>query len=259
MTYLLPFINTKAKIAKEFHFSKYARINSKKEQFFQIIENKYDFLVVLSEEEKQFYNTKKAVVIPNPIEISTDITLADIKNKAKIAAAILRFAPVKQLDKMVAAWEIFHQTNKEWKLFIYGDTQEAYYNEIKKLVEEKNLSSTIIFKGKTNNVYKALEEVSYLLMTSANECFPMVILEANSCGVPVISFDSPTGPRNIISHTIDGILVPLNDSKAFAEQLTILTANDEKRIAMSLKAVENSKKYQLDKIMDIWRTKIIEK
>jgi len=259
MTYLLPYIKTEAKIAKEFHFSKYARVKTKKDQFFQNIENKYDFLIVLSEEEKQFYNSKKAVVIPNPIEVSTDVKVQDIKNKAKIATAILRFAPVKQLDKMVDAWEIFHQNNKDWKLYIYGDTQEAYYEEIKQLVEEKNLANTIIFKGKTNNIYKALEEVRILLMTSANECFPMVILEANSCGVPVISFDSPTGPRNIISHTIDGILVPLNDSAAFAEQLAALAENDEKRIAMSVKAIENSKKYQLDKIMDIWRTKIIEK
>ena len=259
MTYLLPFVKTKAKIAKEFHFSKHARIDTQKDKLFQIIENKYDFLIVLSEEEKQFYNSDKAVVIPNPIEISTAITLQDIKNKERIAAAILRFAPVKQLDKMVAAWEIFHQNEKDWKLFIYGDTQEAYYKEIKQLVEEKKLENTIIFKGKTNNVYKALQEVSILLMTSANECFPMVILEANSCGVPVISFDSPTGPRNIIQNNVDGIIVALNDINVFAKHLTALAANDKMRIEMSIYAVENSKKYQLDKIMDLWKTKIIEK
>lgn len=259
MTYLLPFVNTKAKIIKEFHYSKFDRRQGKKEKFFAKIERKYDFLAVLSEEEKKFYASDNVVIIPNPIEITSRIDTGSLKNKSKIAAAILRFAPVKQIDKMVEIWEIFHQNNKDWQFYIYGDTNEEYYKGIKKLVDEKKLNDTIIFKGKTNNVYKALEEVSLLLMTSANECFPMVILEANSCGVPVISFDSPTGPRNIIKHNVDGLIVPLNNIDIFAEQLGRIANDPEKLYQMSFNAIENSRQYSLDKVMELWKNEIFEK
>ncbi|WP_417558879.1 glycosyltransferase [Mesoflavibacter zeaxanthinifaciens] len=259
MTYLLPFINTKVPIAKEFHFSKYTRTPSKKNEFFEKIESRYDWLIVLSEEEKQFFSSDNVVVIPNPIEVSSNIEIYDLKNKGKVAGAILRFAPVKQLDKMVTAWEMFYQKNRDWKLYVYGNTQEGNFNEIEALVREKKLKETIVFKGKTDNIYKALEEIGVLLMTSANECFPMVILEANSCGVPVVSFDSPTGPRNIINHNIDGVIVPHNDIYALAEQLHEVVNNKERLLKLSRNALINSRLYQLDKIMSIWQTKIIDK
>lgn len=259
MTYLLPFLKTKAKIIKEFHYSKSVRSQSKKERFFQSIENKYDYLVVLSEEEKKFYPSDKVIIIPNPIEKPSLVDGEALRKKSKIAAAILRFAPVKQIDKMVEIWELFYQKNKDWKLFIYGDTNEEYYKGIKKMVDKKKLNNTIIFKGKTDNVYKTLVEVRLLLMTSANECFPMVILEAHSCGVPVISFDSPTGPRNIITHNVDGIIVPLNNIDIFAEQLNGIANDEEKRYQMGIKAIENSRKYQLDQVMNLWKNEIFDK
>ena len=258
MTYLLPFIKTKAKIAKEFHFSKYSKAESKKNKIFELIENRYDYLIVLSEEEKLFYNSENVVVIPNPIEFTSNISEEILKNKGKIAGAILRYAPVKQLDKMVAAWEVFYENNKDWKLYIYGDTNEVYCSEIEAIVNNKNLNNTNIFKGKTNNVYDTLKEIKVLLMTSANECFPMVILEANSCGVPVVSFDSPTGPRNIIKHNEDGIIVPMNDINKFAERLNELIKDEDKLMQMNINAIENSKNYQLDKIMSVWKNKIFD-
>lgn len=259
MTYLLPYLKTKAKIIKEFHYSKSTRLHSKKENFFSKIESKYDYLVVLSAEERKFYPSKNTVIIPNPIAINPHKIDLKIKNNNKIAAAILRFAPVKQLDKMVEVWEKFYKKNLDWKLYLYGDTNEAYCEEIKQLVAEKELLETIIFKGNTEDVYKALEEVNILLMTSANECFPMVILESNSCGVPVISFDSPTGPRNIIHNEIDGFIIPLNNINTFVEKLDKFANNLQMRTQMSVNALKNVENFQLDKIMNIWQTEIFEK
>lgn len=257
MTYVLPFFKNKTKIIKEFHYSKSRRVNTKKEKFFSLIENKYDYLVVLSEEEKTFYSSRNVKVIPNPVTQMPQ-NARSVKEKENIAGAVLRYAPVKQLDKMVNAWELFYQSHKDWKLYIYGATDNVYFEEIRSLVHRKNLENTVIFKGQTADVENALAEIKILLMTSANECFPMVILEANASGVPVVSFDSPTGPRNIIHHNKDGIIVPLNDITVFAEALNQLALDESKLALLSEAAVQNAEKYMIDKVMNMWKKQIFE-
>lgn len=257
MTYILPFLLTKAKIIKEFHYSKYNRINTIKERIFSAIEKRYDYLVVLSPEEKTFYPSKNVRVIPNPVVEFPEVVL-NINEKKNIAGAILRFAPVKQIEKMVEAWELFYQKNENWKLYIYGTSDNEYYEKIFNLVVAKNLVETIIFKGQTDNVIAAFSEIKVLLMTSANECFPMVILEANSCGVPIVSFDSPTGPRNIITHNVDGCIVPLNDIPKFARVLDHLVQDKIKMTTLSENAVITANKYLIDDVMMLWKNVIFE-
>ncbi len=257
MTYIVPFLNTKAKIIKEFHYSKYNRIHTKKEIFFAAIEKLYDYLVVLSREEESYYPSKNVKVIPNPV-VTLPEKIIDINEKQNIAGAVLRFAPVKQIEKMVEAWELFYYKNRDWKLYLYGATGNEYYKKIFNLVAQKNLSETIIFKGQTDNITAAFSEMKVLLMTSANECFPMVILEANSCGVPVVSFDSPTGPRNIITHNKDGLIVPLNDNAKFANELEGLARDGVRLKAMSQHSIITANKYLIDDVMLIWKNTIFE-
>lgn len=257
MTYVLPFLSNNAKIIKEFHYSKSRRVHTKKEKYFSMIEKKYDYLVVLSEEEKTFYSSDNVKVIPNPVTQMPEYSKS-VREKENIAGAILRFAPVKQVDKMVAAWEVFYQSHQDWKLHIYGATDNAYFEEIRSMVHRKNLEQTVIFKGQTNDVENALAEMKILLMTSENECFPMVILEANASGVPVVSFDSPTGPRNIIHQYKDGIIVPLNDIVAFGEALKHLASDEFKLSDLSKAAVQNAEAYIIDRVMNMWKKQIFE-
>lgn len=257
MTYILPFLNAKAKIIKEFHYSKFNRKKTQKEHVFSSIEKKYDYLVVLSEEEKSFYPSNNVKVIPNPV-VELPAVVPNITEKKNIAGAVLRFAPVKQIEKMVEAWGQFYLQNKKWQLHIYGATDNAYYEKIRKLVAEKKLKETIIFKGQIDDVAIAFSTMKILLMTSANECFPMVILEANSFGVPVFSFDSPTGPRNIITNNVDGVIVPLNDIPKFAAKLDHLLQDIIKLKTMSENAVITANNYLIDDVMLLWKNEIFE-
>ena len=255
ITYLLPFIKTKAKIIKEFHFSKYNQKNSFKERIFNFIERKYFRLILLSEEESGFYNLKNKMVIPNPV-IIPKIKIKNISQRSNTAIAILRYAPVKNLESMISVWEKFQIQNPNWQLLIYGTKKGNYFEKIQKLVKEKNLESSIQFKGKTNNVSLELNNAKLLLMTSHQECFPMVILEANACGVPVISFDCPTGPRNIINNNIDGVLVENKNEKRMVNVLNYLAQNQSEIQRLSNGAIKNAKKFELEKVMNIWKSKI---
>jgi len=88
-------------------------------------------------------------------------------------------------------------------------------------------------------------------MTSHNECFPLVLLEAQACGLPIISFDCPHGPRNIINHKT-GVLIPLGDNTLYANQLVSLANNQQKLKIMGVEARNNAYNYGLDKIMRLW-------
>jgi glycosyltransferase involved in cell wall biosynthesis len=254
ITYFLPFLYQKSKIGKEFHFTKFDRVkqNDFKSKILNYIESKYDFLLVLSEEERKFYASKNTVVIPNPIEITSQKPQVNILNNENIALSIGRFAPVKQLEKMIAIWSTFIKNNSTWKLHIFGTTGNEYFKKIEQLVFDNNLQNSVIFKGQSNAIQDEIAKAKVVLMTSEQECFPMVILEANSVGIPVISFDSPTGPRNIIHNNLDGILVEYNNCDSFVNELIDYDKDKNKQQFLSNNAKENAKKYKIDVIMNKW-------
>lgn len=257
VTYFLPFLNRNAKIAKEFHFTKFERSKQKgfKAGIIDWIESRYDFLVVLSDEEATFYPSDNAVVIPNPIELPT-LAETKIDEKENIAVAVVRYAPVKQLEKMIAIWSRFVAKKPNWKLHIFGTTGNEYYKMIAQKAADANLQDSVIFKGQSDSIQKQIGKAKILLMTSEQECFPMVILEANSVGVPVISFDCPTGPRNIIHHKKDGILVDYNNCDSFANELDAFASDVDFQRFLSQNAKKNAGQYAVKKIMDKWNSLI---
>ncbi len=254
VTYFLPFLYRECAICKEFHFTKFERVKRTdfKTRVVNYIESKYDFLIVLSEEEKTFYTSKNVVVIPNPIENSDKMKIANVITNEPIAMAIGRFAPVKQLEKLIVIWSLFIQKNPNWKLHIFGTIGNDYFKKIEHLVLESHLQHSVIFKGQSDAIQNEIANAKIVLMTSEQECFPMVILEANSVGVPVLSFDCPTGPRNIIHHKIDGILVDFNNCDSFANELDAYASDTEWQTTLSKNAKINVEKYNLKSIMNQW-------
>lgn len=256
ITYILPFLKLgKTKIIKEFHFTQYYRQNKGlKQKIFDFIQSKYHTQIVLSPEERKYYKTKNVEVIANPIE-NTEFNIN--QEKTNIASAVCRFAPVKQLESMIKAWSIFtEKDNENWVLKIYGDYNNEYGLEIKKLIDETKMENKILLMGQKNNILKEISNSKVFLMTSHQECFPMVILEAQSVGLPVISFNSPTGPRNIISNYEDGILVEHNNIEKFAEELLNFTRDKKLQNKLEKNSIKNAKKYTIENIMNIWKEKV---
>lgn len=259
--YIMPFLmKGKAKFIQEFHFTRFFRFiqpSTLKIKILEYIEKKIEYLVILSNEEQSFYKSNNTIVIPNPIikkQIKEEIF--SIEKKDNIAITFVRFAPVKQLEQLIDIWYLFTIKQVNWKLHIYGDYNNDYGIKIKKMIQVKGLKNKVLLKGQTNNVYEKLNISKVLLMTSSQECFPMSILEAFSMGVPVISYDSPTGPRNIIDDNINGLLIPLNDKNKFLEKLLEFSYNKSLQKKMSLNALKKAKDFNLDKTMNKWQTNI---
>lgn len=259
VTYFFPFLFSKAKFLKEFHYSQFYLSKNSNSIFNKVekyLESKFDFLVVLSLEEKQFYAHKNVITIPNPINYDFNYK-PNFNNRQQIAMAAGRISEVKRFDVLIDIWAEFVTQNKDWKLEIYGEGDLHYVNKLNKKIERLEVTEYIKIKESIPNLKEKMRTRSLYMMTSSMECFPMVLLEAFSNGLPVISYNCPTGPRNIITNEVDGLLVEMDNKDLFLKKLHEISTNKERRINLAKKGLENSMKFHVDTIMNIWDEKII--
>tara|TARA_R110002049_G_scaffold293219_7_gene478123 strand:- start:9345 stop:10472 length:1128 start_codon:yes stop_codon:yes gene_type:complete len=257
-TYFMPFLVKRIPKIKEFHYSKSIEVEKRKNpkssfkkyflKFADYVETKYDSLVVLNKDEQAYYTSNNTVVIPNPLTFYPE-TKASLQNKIVIAAG--RIAPVKGFDLLIDIWAKIANSRPDWQLHIYGDGPAPYVQQLQQQIDAKNLNKVVFLKGVTTNIKEKMLGASLYAMTSHNECFPLVLLEAQACGLPIIAYDSPHGPRNIVSKKT-GVLVPHYNEEAFSKNLLQLFKDQERLQHMGALAVQNAQNYTIEKVMMQW-------
>ena len=257
--YFIPLITRKAIKIKEFHSSRHfnnlERLKNKnllkeiKYKLSDYFEAKYDYLVLLTTDEQHYFKTNNTVVIPNAIH-NIGAKSAELISKRGISAG--RIAPVKGFEYLITAWKIVVEARPEWTLDIYGDGDGDYIAQLKQQIENLDLKEHVFLKGATNDLESEMLESSLYVMTSLTECFPMVLLEAMACGLPILSFDSPNGPRHIITHNEDGVLVEYLNTEALAHSLIDVIQNPNKLKQLGIHAKRNVKRLNEEKIMSQW-------
>lgn len=255
--YWLYFIKNKARLVKEIHSSRFfknqARENASflKKLKFKIddyFDSLYDKIVVLNNDEELYLKSKNGLVIPNPIEESN--FRSNVSKKQVIAVG--RISPVKAFDQIIKAWALIYEEFPEWQMHFYGQDFLNTQEKLEQLVEDYSLSHVIKFKGSVTNIQETMSEYSIYAMTSETECFPMVLLEALSVGLPVVSYDCPTGPRNILTHGEDSLLLADKNIPIFANSLKVLMENENLRLEMGTKGIKNIQRFNLKMIMNQW-------
>lgn len=208
-----------------------------------------DQLVVLTEVDKMQWDKKcnNAIHIPNPNPLKND-DVSSLHNKK--AVAIGRLDAQKGYDMLISAWALVVKIQPDWILNIYGSGELE--NILLQQIIELNLSQSVFLKGITNDVVENYLDSSIYLMTSRYEGLPMVLIEAISCGLPIVSFDCNCGPREIISNGIDGFLVEPNNVREFATKVIQLIDDEILRKQMGQNAYGKSKMYSLEVIMPLW-------
>lgn len=198
-----------------------------------------------TEEQRKFITKKanqKAFCVPNPV--NNEVLIADrvIGNKKKITKFITcgRLNKQKNHIMMIEAFLKFHKDYPEATLEIYGEGQE--YDMILKKIEEESADKYIFLMGKTNNIVKTLCEADAFIFSSDYEGMPNALMEAMAIGLPCISTDCPTGPKELIGNNERGILTPVGDSTEFYYAMTKLV--EDYQYAMELG--EKSKKYIIE-------------
>ncbi|MFR2820790.1 glycosyltransferase family 4 protein [Clostridium sp.] len=216
----------------------------------QISLKKLDKYILLNETMQEdflkHYNFGNTCIIENPNRINGK--KSDLNNK--IVIAVGRMTEQKNFETLINMWSDIKEKNINWTLRIIGDgpLREELLNQIKKL----NLEDVIELKSFNSNIENEYYKADILAMTSIYEGFGLVLVEAQSCGIPTIAFDCPTGPRNIINDGIDGYLIENGDAKQFIKKLDDLMNNNEMRWKMGDNAFENSKRFDVETITEKW-------
>ena len=210
---------------------------------------KLDRFVVLTEKDKQAWAELDNVeVIPNPSSFIPS-TVSPLTEKRVIAVA--RYSHEKGIDLLLKAWVEVENRTENWRLDVYGDGDTSSYE---RQIDQLGINRTrCLLHGRTNDVEYEYCHSSIAVCSSRFEGFGMVIVEAMACGLPVVSFDCPWGPRSIIKDGEDGIIVENGNSSALAQGILSLIDDKDKREAMSEAARKNSQRFRIDQIAKKWK------
>lgn len=254
--YFLPEIEKQIPKIKEFHSSRYFEKENlhsfrKKMQKKKTVatEKKYHALVVLNDDEKAFYNNQNVYVIPNPVEKS-DYN-ADYSSKKIVAAG--RLSPVKNFEELISIFSMVHQDFPDWQLHIYGEDYLETASRLIEQIKQLGLENQVKLMKTTPNLKKTMQDYSIYAMTSHTECFPMVLLESLSVGLPVISYDCPTGPKHIVKDSSDSFLISNKKKDIFVEKLRQLMQDETLREKMGKQGMENVEKFNIEFVMNEWQ------
>ena len=200
---------------------------------------------------------KSVAVIPNPILMDkfafNQSILADVINDYRDKVTIVamgRLCQQKGFDLLIEAFAIANASYPEWRLVIFGEGQER--SNLTSLSKELGISDKVFMPGVVKEPIPLLQQADIFVMSSRFEGFPNALLEAMACGLPVISFDCPSGPGEIIRDGIDGLLVPSEDVDALANAMKRLMADEEERKLLGARAVEVLDRFGIEKVMKQW-------
>lgn len=191
--------------------------------------------------------TPNVCVIPNVVHLNESGSCSDCA--AKSAIFVGRFSKQKDVGSLLRIWKLVHERFPDWCLHIYGEyggEQDSIFAKI------KQMDANIHVHEATSNLMEKYRENSILLMTSSYEPFGLVLPEAMSCGLPVVAFDCPYGPADIITDGSDGFLISMNKRDDFANRVCHLMDYFDLRIKMGKSGIESSKRYAECCIMPLW-------
>lgn len=170
--------------------------------------------------------------------------------------AMGRLSHEKGLDLLIKSFYLVLQSYPNANLIIIGDGSEKA--ALSELSISLNISSSVFFLGRLKEPFKILKQCDIFILSSRYEGFPMALCEAMSCGLPVVSFDCPTGPREIVRNGVDGILVPANNINALSFAIIDLIKNPIKRYSLGQNALGIQKRFSSARIFAKWENLLSE-
>ena len=168
----------------------------------------------------------------------------------KVVVAAGRLGRQKGFDRLLRSWARVVGDHPGWRLKIFGSGVDM--KPLRRQIRRLGIEDSAEMMGFTSSLHEEMSRASLYVMSSRKEGFPMVLLEAMAVGLPVVSFDCPTGPRDIIREGVDGHVVPEGDVDALAAAMGGLMGDPERRKAYGRAAVEGARRYDIAAITRRW-------
>lgn len=257
----IPYIKDGSRKVLEIHYCKFFRLQYGRKGLLGAIDKwrtwqderivrRFDKFVVLTNEDRGYWgNLPNIEVIPNAAMFVAD-RYSDVSVKRVIAVGRLDYQ--KGFDRLIQAWEIVNKSGKydDWRLDIFG--QGDWKDMLQGMIDKKGLNGSAFINKPTKNIGDEYADSSMLVMSSNYEGFPMVMIEAMACGLPVVAFDFKCGPKDIIRNEENGLIIHNGDIKALADGIMKLMEDTENRKRMSLNARKIVDTYSEKAVMEKW-------
>ncbi|UFN46340.1 stealth conserved region 3 domain-containing protein [Nocardioides okcheonensis] len=186
-------------------------------------------------------------VIPNPLPSHAQ-PRSPLDQKTFVTAG--RLAPEKQFEHVVDAFWRIHEDLPGWTLRIFGDGPRA--DNLRAQVRKLGLEDRVELPGAVDDLAAEWARASVAVLASRGEGYPLVLQEAMSAGVPAISYDCPSGPREIITHDVDGLLVPPASKAALAAAMLRVATDDDLRARLGEAALTRSERWDGQALARRW-------
>ncbi|MEU8245684.1 glycosyltransferase family 4 protein [Nonomuraea sp. NPDC048916] len=212
-----------------------------------------DALVTLTKADLRDYRAtltkkpRKLARIPNAVPpLTGDVAKLD----AKVVIAVGRLTRLKGFHRLITAWEEVARSHPDWKLRIFGAGPQE--DNLRAQITEASLDGKIEMPGATSDIGAELEKASVFVLSSRHEGFPMTILEAMAKGLAIVSFNSPHGPKEMITHEADGLLVKPRTNANLAAAILRVIEDEPLRRRLAAGGLETARGYDADVIGAHW-------
>jgi glycosyltransferase involved in cell wall biosynthesis len=213
---------------------------------------KLDGLVVLTEQDREAYGELLGGGVPLHRIPNTVRPLpgakADLAAKTVYAAG--RFRYQKGFELLIPAWEATAKAHPDWTLRLRGRGHlESRYRG---LIEQHGLEDSVVIEGPAEEIGSDMSAAAVFVLSSRFEGFPLILLEAMSKGMGVVSFDCPTGPADIVDDHRNGLLVPHEDVEGLSRAIREIVEDEELRRRVAAEAIETAQQYTIEAIGPRW-------
>ena len=192
----------------------------------------------------------KCVVIPNFLKDEL-YKKSEHSNGRPQIVTVGRLHEVKGFQRLIKTWkEMDFKDDVVLKIIGEGEERE----ELEKLIAEYHLEGRVVLTGAMNHdsVMSEMQKSILYVMTSYSEAFPFVLIEAMANGLPIVAYDVRVGPGAIIKDSLTGFLVPDGDEDEFRNRVELLVEDTELRKKMSDSALERSRLFMENTVMEKW-------
>ena len=201
---------------------------------------------------RERYLLKNVKTICNPIDFER-VAYSEVDQVVEgsyVLAVGTMDTSIKQFDKLILAYSKSELPKQNIKMILLGDGKNLI--KYQKLAEGLNLSNSILFLGVVQNPFPYYKNAIYSVLSSKNEGFPNAILESLACKTPVVTFDCFTGPSEIITNYLNGILVENQNFDKLVKAMNLMISNTELYQHCKDNAAETVEKFSVEIIGKKW-------